>query len=261
MAFLAGSPLGESKLLLVGTAATYAMVMLSLVLLTGYGGHVSLAQLTFAGVGALAYAKLDEPNLVGLLLSALVAAGVGALVALPVLRLTGLYLALVDAGLRRDHGQDGLPGRLRLRLQRHSGGRAALACSAHDRLDRRLRLVMALFFVADGPGLLALRRGVLGRMLIALRDSPAACGTLGLDARWFRVGLFGLSAGMAGLAGALYAGLRRRRGRGVPVLQQPAAAAARGGLRGDVGDRGRPRRGRADAAAGASSPRTPRRPG
>ena len=78
----------------VGTAATYAMVMLSLVLLTGYGGHVSLAQFTFAGVGALAYAKLDEPNLYGLLLSALIAAGVGALVALPVLRLTGLYLAL-----------------------------------------------------------------------------------------------------------------------------------------------------------------------
>ena len=40
------------------------------------------------------YAKLDEPNLYGLLVSALVAAGVGALVALPVLRLTGLYLAL-----------------------------------------------------------------------------------------------------------------------------------------------------------------------
>src|SRR3546814_14092167 len=49
----------DSKLLLVGTAATYAMVMLSLVLLTGYGGHVSLAQFTFAGVGALAYAKLE----------------------------------------------------------------------------------------------------------------------------------------------------------------------------------------------------------
>jgi len=45
-------------------------------------------------------------------------------------------------------------------------------------------------------------------MLIALRDSPAACGTLGLDMRWFRVGLFGVSAGMAGLAGGLFAGLR-----------------------------------------------------
>jgi branched-chain amino acid transport system permease protein len=57
--------------------------------------------------------------------------------------------------------------------------------------------------------LLQLRRGRLGRILIAMRDSPAACGTLGLDMRWFRVALFGLSAGMAGLAGALFAGLRQ----------------------------------------------------
>jgi len=55
---------------------------------------------------------------------------------------------------------------------------------------------------------LALRRGILGRLLVALRDSPSACGTLGLDQRWFRVALFGLSAGLAGLAGALFAGLR-----------------------------------------------------
>jgi branched-chain amino acid transport system permease protein len=59
-----------------------------------------------------------------------------------------------------------------------------------------------------GIGLLLLRRGRLGRILIAMRDSPAACGTLGLNMRWFRVGLFALSAGMAGLAGALFAGLR-----------------------------------------------------
>jgi branched-chain amino acid transport system permease protein len=57
--------------------------------------------------------------------------------------------------------------------------------------------------------LLVVRRGVIGRMLIAMRDSPAACGTLGLDMRWFRVGLFAASAGMAGLAGGLYAGLRQ----------------------------------------------------
>ena len=86
--------MSDTHLLQFGTAVTYAIVMLSLVLLTGYGGHVSLAQFTFAGVGALAYCKLDEPNLFGLILSALIAAAVGALVALPVLRLTGLYLAL-----------------------------------------------------------------------------------------------------------------------------------------------------------------------
>ncbi len=208
VAVLAGG-LADDKLLLVGTAATYAMVMLSLVLLTGYGGHVSLAQLTFAGVGALTYAKLDEPNLMGLLLSALAAGVVGGLVALPVLRLTGLYLALstLAFGVIMD--------KLVFQADFAFGFGGLLAAKRLSILGYTIDstgtyvVVMAAFFVAVALAVLALRRGVLGRMLIALRDSPAACGTLGLDARWFRVGLFGLSASIAGLAGALFAGLRQ----------------------------------------------------
>lgn len=206
MALAAG--MSQANLLLVGTAATYAMVMLSLVLLTGYGGHVSLAQFTFAGVGALAYAKLDQPNLYGLLLSALIAAAVGALVALPVLRLTGLYLALstLAFGVLMDKmifqadyafGYNGTLQADRLSIL----GVSISSTGAYV-------VVMVVFFVLMGLALLLLRRGALGRLLIAMRDSPQACGTLGLDLRWWRVGLFGASAGMAGLAGALFAGLR-----------------------------------------------------
>ena len=200
--------MSDADLLLVGTAATYAMVMLSLVLLTGYGGHVSLAQFTFAGVGALAYAKLDEPNLYGLFLSALTTAVVGALVALPVLRLTGLYLALstlafgmlMDKMVFQADYAFGYNGTLR-------ADRLSILGHSFDSTGGYV-LVMATFFVLMALVLLLLRRGVLGRVLIAMRDSPAACGTLGLDMRWFRVALFGLSAGMAGLAGGLFAGLR-----------------------------------------------------
>ncbi|WP_081790305.1 branched-chain amino acid ABC transporter permease [Nocardioides sp. URHA0032] len=200
--------MSDANLLLVGTAATYAMVMLSLVLLTGFGGHVSLAQFTFAGVGALAYAKLDEPNLYGLFLSALIAAIVGALVALPVLRLTGLYLALstlafgvlMDKMVFQADFAFGYNGTLK-------ADRLSVLGRSFDSLGGYV-LVMATFFVLMALFLLLLRRGPLGRVLIAMRDSPAACGTLGLDMRWFRVALFGLSAGMAGLAGGLFAGLR-----------------------------------------------------
>ena len=73
---------------------------------------------------------------------------------------------------------------------------------------------MAVFLVAMAWAVLLLRRGVVGRMLIAMRDSPAACGTLGLDQRWFRVALFAGSAAIAGLAGALFAGLRQNIGAG-----------------------------------------------
>jgi branched-chain amino acid transport system permease protein len=201
--------LSGAGLLLAGTAATYGIVMLSLVLLTGYGGHVSLAQFTFAGVGALAYAKLDEPNLVGLFLAAVAAALVGALVALPVLRLTGLYLALSTLAF----GQ--LMDKLVFQSSFAFGYNGSLPADRLSVLGVTVSdtgtyvLLMTIFFVAMGIGLLLLRRGQLGRILIAMRDSPAACGTLGLNMRWFRVALFGLSAGMAGLAGALYAGLRQ----------------------------------------------------
>ena len=207
VAFLTVS-MSDANLLLAGTAATYAMVMLSLVLLTGYGGHVSLAQFTFAGVGALAYAKLDEPNLYGLFLSAVIAAIVGALVALPVLRLTGLYLALstLAFGVLMD--------KMVFQADYAFGYNGTLHADRLSVLGRSFDstggyvLVMATFFVLMALVLLLLRRGPLGRVLIAMRDSPAACGTLGLDMRWFRVALFGLSAGMAGLAGGLFAGLR-----------------------------------------------------
>jgi branched-chain amino acid transport system permease protein len=198
-----------SNILLAGTAATYAMVMLSLVLVTGYGGHVSLAQFTFAGVGALAYAKLDSPTIFGLVVAALIAAAVGALVALPVLRLTGLYLALstLAFGVLMD--------KLVFQASFAFGFNGSLPAQRLSILGITITdggtyvLLMTIVFVAMGIGLLQLRRGKLGRILIAMRDSPAACGTLGLNMRWFRVGLFGMSAGMAGLAGALFAGLRQ----------------------------------------------------
>ena len=159
VALLAGS-LSEANLLLVGTAATFAIVMLSLVLLTGYGGHVSLAQLTFAGVGALTYAKLDEPNLYGLLVSVLVAAAVGALVALPVLRLTGLYLALATLAFASIMDKMRVPGRLRLRLQRRCSRPSGSRCSATSVSSTGgYVFVMAVFLVLIAWAVLLLRRG------------------------------------------------------------------------------------------------------
>ncbi len=200
--------LSESTLLLVGTAATYAIVNLSLVLLTGYGGHVSLAQFTFAGVGALAYAKLEMPNLMGLVLAAVIAAVVGALVALPVLRLTGLYLALATLAFAQ------VMDKLVFQAEWAFQFNGTLTAERMSLLGFRFSdtgayvVLMTLFFVGVSVALLALRRGSLGRLLIAMRDSQAACGTLGLNMRWFRVALFAMSAGIAGLAGGLFAGLR-----------------------------------------------------
>src|SRR6201999_3467902 len=61
---------------------------------TGYGGYVSMAQLSFMGIGAAVVCKMDTTSPMAVLFAVLISAGVGAIVALPVLRLTGLYLAL-----------------------------------------------------------------------------------------------------------------------------------------------------------------------
>lgn len=208
VAFVLIAVVSRADVLLIGVAATYAMVMLSLVLLTGYGGHVSLAQFTFAGVGALAYAKLGEPNLFGLAMAALIAAGVGALVALPVLRLTGLYLALSTMAFAVLMDKMIFQAEFAFKFNGTLATERVSILGVRIGSDTSYVWFMVLCFVLMGLFLLWLRRGALGRILIAMRDSPSGCGTLGLDLRWFRVGLFSLSAGMAGLAGGLFAGLR-----------------------------------------------------
>jgi branched-chain amino acid transport system permease protein len=205
---LLSASLATSNLLLLGSAATYAIVMLSMVLLTGYGGQVSLAQFTFAGVGAVAYSRLGEPNLLGLTLSVVIAAVVGAMVAIPVLRLTGLYLALATLAFAQ------LMDKLVFQASFAYPIGNALHAERLSVLGVKINgtgsytVLMIVFLVLVALLLIAVRRGRLGRILIASRDSQAACGTLGLDLRWFRVALFAASAGIAGLAGALFAGLR-----------------------------------------------------
>jgi branched-chain amino acid transport system permease protein len=200
--------LADSDLLLVGTAATYGIVMLSLVLLTGYGGHVSLAQFTFAGVGAVAYSRLDQPNLFGLLLATLIAAAVGALVAIPVLRLTGLYLALATLAFAQLMDKLVFQSSIAYEIGNPLSAERLSVLGLKFSGTGEYTVLMTVFLVLIAIGVIAVRRGRLGRMLVAARDSQAACGTLGLDLRWMRIGLFAASAGIAGLGGALYAGLR-----------------------------------------------------
>jgi branched-chain amino acid transport system permease protein len=200
--------LGETNLLRLGDALAFGIVMLSLVLLTGYGGYVSLAQLSFMGIGAAVVCKMDTSSPLAILVAALVAGAVGALVALPVLRLTGLYLALATFAFAQ------LMDKLVFQASFMFGFNGSLSAKRMSLFgidfnsSRSYIFLMIVAFVLIAVGLLALRRGPVGRVLIAVRDSPAACGTLGLNQRWFRVGLFSLAAGIAGLGGALVAGMR-----------------------------------------------------
>ena len=200
--------LGQTNLLRLGDALAFGIVMLSLVLLTGYGGYVSLAQLSFMGIGAAVVCKMNTSSPLAVVAAALIAAAVGALVALPVLRLTGLYLALatfafaqlMDKLVFQANFMFGFNGSLHAKRMNLFG--------LHLQSSGSYTVLLGVVFVLIAIALLVLRRGPVGRVLIAMRDSPAACGTLGLNQRWFRVGLFSLSAGIAGVGGALVAGMR-----------------------------------------------------
>jgi branched-chain amino acid transport system permease protein len=203
-----GPSLNPTNVQRAGYAVAYALVMLSLVLLTGYGGYVSLAQLAFMGIGCAVVSKMNTTSPLAVIVAVLVAAAIGAIVALPVLRLTGLYLALatmafaflMDKVVFQASFMFGFNGSLNAKRMELFGYTFGSSSS--------YLLLMTIVFVLVSLGLLALRRGPIGRLLIAMRDSPAACGTLGLNQRWFRVALFAVSAGIAGLGGALLAGLR-----------------------------------------------------
>jgi branched-chain amino acid transport system permease protein len=188
-------------------ALIYGTLLLSLVLLTGYSGQISLAQYVFFGLGAFAMGQVaGGDSILGMAAAAAIAVPFGVVIALPALRLQGLYLALVTFALAqvsrdvifqdsRIYGSGGvLVGRLKvLGLDFNS--------------DKAFAALCALVFALVAVGVLALRRGPFGRRLAAMRDSQAACATLGMDVRRTKLAVFALSSAIAGLAGALYGGL------------------------------------------------------
>jgi branched-chain amino acid transport system permease protein len=185
-----------------------AIIMLSLVLLTGYGGQVSLCQLSFAGLGAFAMGKVggSSGSLLGVLAAIALAGAVGAVVALPSLRLRGLYLALatlafavgMDDAFFSNTDVFGIS--LSLNVARpHLPGLSLTS-------DRTYLIVESVVFAVIAVGLLALRRSRFGRRLLAINDSPSACLTLGIDMTRSKLAVFTLSAAIAGLGGALYGG-------------------------------------------------------
>jgi len=182
-----------------------ALVLLSLVLLTGYGGMASLCQMTFVGLGAYAMGHVAHGgSWLGVLAAIGLSAAVGALVAMPTLRLRGLYLALatfafaaiMDSAFFNE--SLGTGGSLFIRRVRIPG--------IPTQSDQAFFVLTCVVFVACAIGVLALRRGPFGRRLVAANDSPAACATLGVNINSTKLIAFTISAGMAGLAGVLYGG-------------------------------------------------------
>jgi branched-chain amino acid transport system permease protein len=210
--------LGKVDILDYGPIFSLGVIALSFVPLAGYAGQISLCQLSIAGVGAVVWAHLGaHGQLWALPVAVVVAAVVGALVALPALRLSGVYLALATAAFAvvldrwvftlPDFHVFGVP----IALFEQSSVRITPPDLFGYQLDDGPQLlVFAAVCLALASLVVAwVRRSRFGRALIASRDSESAYATLGGNLLWTKVAVFALSAGIAGLGGALY-GMQQR---------------------------------------------------
>jgi branched-chain amino acid transport system permease protein len=195
-----------------------SIIALSLVPLIGYAGQLSLCPLSFAAIGALVFAR-HGVELNGwfestyLLLFAGLAAGlVGALVALPAIRLGGLYLALATAAFAvfLDQWVFTLEelniGPLHLKMFESGAIQVPRPDYAGTETGGGLLIFMSVVFALFYLMVVTIRRSVFGQRLLALKESPAAAVTLGMNLTATKIAVFTMSSAMAGVGGALYGG-------------------------------------------------------
>ncbi len=201
---------------------TYGIIALSLTLLTGYAGEINLAPVSFGAIATIIvfHLGLSGTGLAqrmtpwGLLIGVAVTALVGGLIALPALRLRGLYLALatlafgvfVSDMILADIAPHVLPI-FHLHFSIFDDGTLQIPPLKVGPVDlsstKTFLTTSVCVFILVGVGLIALRRSNYGRRLTAMKDSPAAAATLGQNVVKLKLSVFMLSAAIAGLGGVL----------------------------------------------------------
>jgi ABC-type branched-subunit amino acid transport system ATPase component/ABC-type branched-subunit amino acid transport system permease subunit len=190
-------------------SATFAIVGLSVVVLSGYTGQLSLAQFALAGIGSFSAAKLVaahgwrfEP---ALLVGVLVAAAIGFLFGLPALRTRGVNLAVVTFGLGFAVHQLVFSNTAYTESARVQPTDLSLFGWPIDPIGhaRNYAVVCVAFLVLATLAVANLRRGRAGRRLLAVRTNERAAAAIGVNVFETKLYGFTLSAGIAGLGGVL----------------------------------------------------------
>ena len=189
----------------LGTATlAEAIIGLSLLVLTGWAGQISLGQMAFAAVGAWVAAVLGWPMILAILAGG-VAGAVGAvIVGLPALRLRGQQLAVstLALGLVAEQvllGPEYLAAKLPAQLQRP----VFLGIDFGD--GRAFYYLTLVFLVVTVFAVLGLRRGRFARAAIAARDNEQAVQAFGVNLLRVRLTAFAISGFLAAVAGGLIA--------------------------------------------------------
>ena len=196
--------LSSSQTSIAAIVLLEAIAGLSLLVLTGWAGQVSLGQFAFAAVGAWAAAASRLPFPLAVLVGAVAGAAVAVAVGIPAVRLKGLHLAVTTLAfalatsaflLSPRYGGKALPDKL---------DRPSLL--GIDLADQRTFYYLALAALAAAvASVVSMRRSRTARALIASRDNPAAAQSFGIDLTAARLGAFAVSGFLAAFAGALIA--------------------------------------------------------
>ncbi|MHB9837910.1 branched-chain amino acid ABC transporter ATP-binding protein/permease [Paraburkholderia terrae] len=192
---------------LVETIMIYAILLFGLDIVVGYTGQVSLGHAGLFGVGAytagVLFIKLGMPFYVTVPMAIVVTAAFGAILALPALRVSGPYLAMVTLAFGTIiqiliNEMDFLTsGPMGIKITKP-------VIAGHMLDETQYYWVVAALLVVSLVVVHRVLKSHLGRAFEALRDSPIASDCMGVSVYRHKVYAFVISAGFAGLAGCLY---------------------------------------------------------
>ncbi len=204
--------LRSDQVIKITAIAIFAIIGLSLVVLTGWAGQISLGQVALVAIGAAVSAKLTLEWNVDLTLALLAGGVVGALAAflvgLPALRLRGLYLAVttlvfamsVISWLLNDRFFSWVPGNKRIERPPLFG---RIDVETPTRFYVYTLVVLAISMMA----VRGIRRSRTGRAILALRDNEKGAQAYSLSATKIKLTAFTISGTLAGVAGGLFSHL------------------------------------------------------
>jgi branched-chain amino acid transport system permease protein len=198
--------------ILASVVVIYGIVVVSLVILTGWAGQISLGQWAFAGFGAAIAGNLAGRHhndfFVTLVVAGLVGAAAAVIIGLPALRIHGLYLAMTTLAfaitvqlyfLNRQYFGWFLPNQSQVIERPYLYGRYSLVGDRAFYYTCLAALAICLLSVR------ALRRGRTGRMIIAVRENQKGAQSYGIGAAKAKLWAFAFSGFWAAVAGALFA--------------------------------------------------------
>jgi branched-chain amino acid transport system permease protein len=207
LAFVAGVPLVVKQFEAdwISLALVYVIIGLSINILMGYAGQISLGHQAFVGVGAFTSAiivsKADMPFPVGMAAAAATGAVAAVALGLVALRLKGLYLALITLAY------GAIAEGTLFSIGSLTGGGAGTSAprppgfTSNRAYVYLCLLVLALLFLVDWR----LIRSKAGRAILAIRENELAAASFGINVVAYKLMAFVLSGAFAGIAGSLFA--------------------------------------------------------